>query len=242
VTVHALQVLLPALLIFLTASLSFLFARLNSRDTRKYEVRKIAVLEALGPIYGEVLRVQDDLDKAQAELRVSYHSQWEEQWNGIRYSYRFFVIPEPLRSTIQAYFDRLNKFTREQYRALEDIMSIEKQAWSKVVPVKEVNTSAQFRLRKGDEMIGSNLQTALYYGVSPNSLSNDPYDYLNVSAILPDGRNGQWTTNDSGAMRDSMEKVWNLTYPQVAKSARIVGSLKEYHHIKTETTRLRANA
>jgi len=240
VVYHALETLLPVLLIILTVSLSYFFTRLNSRDTRKYEIRRFEIDEALGPLYGQILKIQESFDRNQSEFRVNYITTWDDEWSRIRYSQRFFVIQEPLRSEVEAYFAFLGRFLKEHSDALQDILEIEKRSWLNIGGIREVQSSAQFRLlTPTGTQIGTNLQSALYYGANPNEIEGGKYDYLTVSGIMLDGRNGNYRPEDPKAMRNAIQTAWDVCYPEVQKNPRIVKSQKERPEVMTETTRLR---
>lgn len=93
--------ILPAIL--LTASVSYLFQRWNQRDVRKYEKRRILVMEVLGPIYGELLRITRDFESTEGSYRTYLYR--EGLWGQIRFSYIFYLIPPELRQKLDSFFE-----------------------------------------------------------------------------------------------------------------------------------------
>lgn len=80
-------------------------------NSRKYEKRKLAVTEVLGPVHGELLEIIKSFESDQKLyfLNAPNTSSMGDEWQKIRNGYRFYLIPEKLRGQLEKFFTELNE-------------------------------------------------------------------------------------------------------------------------------------
>ncbi len=99
--------IIPA--VVFTASLSYFFQRLNQKEVRKYEQRRVLVTEAMGPLHGDFRRLIDAFESMERDRRFEVLPECQE-WSKIRSSYRYFLIEEELRTRLDSFFSEYDTF------------------------------------------------------------------------------------------------------------------------------------
>ena len=110
----------PIGLIVFTASLSYFFQRRMQENIRKYEKLKLAVTEALSPLFGEFQKICSiyKSNKIYNTIEVSE----SQVWQGISGSYRYYLVSEKMRTTLDEYFRRVSSFNNLAiYTKIQDI-------------------------------------------------------------------------------------------------------------------------
>lgn len=115
--------LLPVGAILLTAVVAHIFNRLSLKNIRKYENKRLAVTEALGRIYGHLLKIISSFERSEQEYWIYQVADLTAEtwmtWSDIRHSHRFFLIPKDLRSEMEKFFSEY-----EAYREVSIICEI----------------------------------------------------------------------------------------------------------------------
>ncbi len=235
----------PVFAIVLSTSLAYFFARVNSRDTRKYEVRRVAISEALGPLYGQILKIQESFESNRASLNVSYITSAEDYWEAIRHSHKFFVIEEPLRSNIEEYFGRLNRFNKSEYLAHNDISEVEKVILPSVIPeiIEVVNPAIVTAWSNGERFIAT-LRGALYWDVDLLSLHRGQFVELYLDALVSGEQHGTTMQrsvriNDAARIDRILAEFWSAARPLLRGNQRFIAEEKERTELIEETKRVR---
>lgn len=97
----------PVGTVLLTTLLSYYFQRRMHRDIRKTELTKMAVVEVLGPLHGELLKLAQTLENN--ERRGFLEMPNSDIWNATKLSYRYYLISENLRSRCGDFFLELDR-------------------------------------------------------------------------------------------------------------------------------------
>ena len=95
----------PAASIAFAALLSFYFQNRIQTNTRTNEKLKLAVIESFSGVYSDLLQITKQLQLNKSACRFTIPN--PQQWPSIQSSYRFFLMPSPLRDDIQKFFVRL---------------------------------------------------------------------------------------------------------------------------------------
>lgn len=100
----------PGVILF-TALMSYFFQRRMHQDTRKYEKRKLAVTEVLGPIHGELLQIMNSFEADQKNyfLNAPNTLSMGDEWQKIRNGYKFYLIPKELSGQLEKFFTELDE-------------------------------------------------------------------------------------------------------------------------------------
>lgn len=233
--------LIPVGAILLTASMGYFFTRLNQSNVRKYEVRALAVKESLGPIYGEILKIQNSLDSCEAEWSTTFYSEWSEVWSDVRLSHRFYVIPKTLASDLETYFNRLALFHRRFLSVLARVQTIEFQTWPKIFDLFDVSQSAFIRINGNDEpdLMRMWMQGALFWNANPNDFAPQGYRDFSVTSRIPNVQGNQFRLEGDTAIRKAVGEFWAIAAKQADNDEVIRQGRKGLGDLRQETSRIR---
>ena len=109
---------LPLVSIVLAVSLTYIFTRRGQRENRKYDKRRQIVVEVLDPLRRELSGMISVFEANEREyLMNSPLRSWNvgldtrnSGWKDIRMSYKFYLIPDTLRSDLSAFYNDLEIF------------------------------------------------------------------------------------------------------------------------------------
>lgn len=227
----------PIMAIVLAASLSYYFQHRMQANIRKYEIRKLAVLEALGPIYGEMLKMRQSFDANQTGLSRNWYGNWAKVWSTIRRSHRFYVIQEPLRSAIERYYTRLGELVTKSINVLDQLQLIEKQVWPRIVEISDAN-SAFFIVRGNNSELRAWMQGAVYWGVNPSQLTGLYLVDLTIHGTIPNNESNQLRFENGDIIKKIVNDFWNIASREVDNNPQIVEERKLVADLREESSRL----
>lgn len=119
-------------IVLMTVSFTYFFnARIQS-SAKKYERQRLQTTEVLGPIYGQVTRNIEELEKKKANLSLDLGPPSGNEWDMIEHSYRAELIDGNLRSAISQYFFDLARLQTLLGTAVEMLRRIEKDVWESI--------------------------------------------------------------------------------------------------------------
>ncbi len=102
---------IPVGAVLFTALISYFFQRRMQNDMRKYERGRLAVTEALGPVYGILLKIIDTFESNKSKHTLAIPSTFLiEAWVHIWHSHKFYLIRQELRAELERFFLDLFEF------------------------------------------------------------------------------------------------------------------------------------
>lgn len=119
-------------IVLMTVSFTYFFnARIQS-STREYERRRLQTVEVLGPVYGEIGRNLEILEKKKAALDLDIGGVADSEWGAIEHSYKIELIDGKLRSAIEQCFFDLDRLRTLMGPAVETLRMIERDVWATI--------------------------------------------------------------------------------------------------------------
>jgi len=230
---------IPVGAIILTASLGYFFQRRMQSNIRKYEIQRLAIQEALSPIYGEVLKLQSSIDQNRAALARNFYSEWQLVWQNIRLSHRYYIIPEPLRSMIEAFFHSLSEFNKVYFTTAVALKSIEDEIWSKTLGISTTTMSSPLSMMKEDGMTTFYMQNVIFWGVNPIERPKSWNYTLTVYSVGKDGVSSQRDFKGDDEVARMVNDFCEKAFAQATHYSSIVEGRKKLGEVQTASAQLR---
>jgi len=164
-------VVIPVGAILLTAFTGYLFQRQIQKDSQKYEIRRLAVNEALGPVYVQVHQILGSVRSAPSRVSLNMQTDFGATWTSIRESHKFFLIQEPLQSKIGDFFAGYSKFQNDISNCRASLDSIEQEAWSGIGDGIGMNGGLSYILKNDTEEFRGSIQDAIFWKKDPSVTS-----------------------------------------------------------------------
>ena len=226
-------------IVLMTVSFTYFFnARIQS-SAKKYERRRLQTTEVLGPVYGQVTRNLEELEKKRAALSLDLGPPSGNEWDTIEHSYRVELIDGNLRSAISQYFFDLARLQTLLGPAVEMLRRIEKDVWASMFgPVGNdgghtYNVIDDYRHERSGLLYG-----AVFWEKNPTNQSNMKWKGLSVVKARGDSNNYP-IQPEQAEVPGIMGKFLPEAGTRASKSLEIVNARAEYERILKEGYGLR---
>jgi hypothetical protein len=227
-------------IVVMTVSFTYFFnARIQS-SAREYERRRLQTTEVLGPVYGQVTRNIEQMEKKRAALSLDLGPAAGNEWDAIEHSYRVELIDGKLRSDIGLYFLDLDRLQNLMGLAVETLRRIEKDVWATMFGPQPGNDGGHLYYLIDDyrhERYGR-VYDAVFWEKDPTKQFNMKWKGLAVTKARGEP-NGNPILPEKDEVPGIMSKFLHEAGARASKSLEIVNARAEYERILKEGYDLR---
>jgi hypothetical protein len=212
---------------------------MSHSETRKYEQKKLAVIEVLGPIYGLFLNIISSFERAEREYWTDKNADMTGEtwrtWSDIRHSHKFYLISQDLRSELEKFFLKYDTY-RELYLRRE-IMLVSNKVCERRYS-KKLNDYPSFLFEHRDGgTVGASYDGLVFWKVKATTQIHMKLKIVQLP-LVKDGAQTELTIRDEKAEpfeEEFLQEVW----VESDKNPVISKARKDHKKLYSEAKRLK---